>query len=407
MLRLRPFRRATGLIGVLLLLVAAFLYGKFQGGFVPWFLFYTLLTVAVYELFVYLFALKGVTVTREMTYARLHAGGELDVQLTFTRRFAFPLPWVYVKDILPEALKRSQHRAATVLFPWFKKTFTFTYVCDDLPRGRHEWHAVQLQVGDLFGFLQRQQTVAVKSEILVYPKTCEIPVWQTVNEQAAGAAIAYNRLSEDMTTVVGIRDYVNGDRLGRIHWKATARGGRLKTKEFALQQANDIVFFLDRREHAYDVERFERAVSLVASLARYAVKRRFSVGLISYGKQPFALLPQHSGGDLMQLYEHLAEVAADCPFTADRVMLQEAKRLPYGATVVFVTSQLGASTVRALSELRARRLNVTLFWVRTRRQLADSEQSRLKTVALLKVSVTFVDDDRFAEIVRGGGRSSA
>src|SRR5690606_27126810 len=118
--------------------------------------------------------------------------------------------------------------------------------CASLQRGRHKWQQMTVQSGDIFGFIQREKHVNEIDEILVYPKVRDIFVWHTLKERNTRASYALNQVAEDMTSVVGVRDYVYGDRLNQIHWKATAKGMGLKTKEFEFQTAHDFMFFLDR-----------------------------------------------------------------------------------------------------------------------------------------------------------------
>ena len=70
-----PMKRdLRGLYLLLVLLAASFAFGKFQGGFVPWFLFYVTLSLTLYVAAVALGALRKVEVARELSSKRLTAG---------------------------------------------------------------------------------------------------------------------------------------------------------------------------------------------------------------------------------------------------------------------------------------------------------------------------------------------
>lgn len=404
------FPRTVGLFGVLLLLMAAFVFGKVQGGFVPWFLFYAFLTIALYEVIVFICVLRGVEVERELSHVRLNAGAMLEVRVKLRRPPYFPVPWMWVEDHVPVTLNAPSQAGAKLLFPWFKREMTYSYECDQLQRGRHKWQRITIQSGDIFGFIQREKYVDVIDEVLVYPKVREIPKWHTLNERNPGASYALNRVSEDRTSVIGVRDYMHGDRLSQIHWKATAKGMGLKTKEFELQTSNDFMFFLDRRTLHYGMERhplFERAVSLTASLSRYALNRRFTAGLVSYGKDRYVLPPARHPDTLITIYEHLAEVRADSPFPFHKTLLREAVYVPNGTTVVCVTPQVDADVAGAVSQLHERRIKVEVFWLSPTQDDSRIELSRLRSLEQLGIPVRRVYDDRFEAIVRGGGVTSA
>lgn len=279
-----------------------------------------------------------------------------------------------------------------------------SYTCVDLPRGHHVWRGITVQSGDLFGFVQREKEFVLHSEVLVYPKVREIAVWQTVNERNTGATYTLNQVSEDVTSVIGVRDYVHGDRLNRMHWKATAKGTGLKTKEFALQTSNDMMFFLDRRQSVDGSSNevlFERAVSLVASLSRYAVSRRFPVGLVSYGKTRYVLGPNRHPDSLLHIYEHLAEVKADSTVPFGQTILREVDYLPHGTIVICVTARPDKEVRDAIAQLRIRRIKVELFWLTASPRLSEEQVAWSRSLSQLHVPYKLVHHDRFEEIVRG------
>ena len=177
--------------------------------------------------------------------------------------------------------------AETLLFPSFSREGRHQYIIRYLPRGRHRFSQLELESGDLFGLVRMCDVVPIEDEVLVYPRVRSVHTWQTVNERNIGSSFAITRSDEEITSVVGVRDYTSGDRLNRIDWKATARGQGLKVKEFEHHVTNDLMLVLDQRQVAFDQEeesdRFERAVSLAASLAYYAIERRFTIGLVSCG----------------------------------------------------------------------------------------------------------------------------
>ena len=67
------------LIFFLTLLIVTFLYGKLQGGFVSWFLFYTTLALSIYIWMVAKFSLQNLRITRTLSKDRLTSGDHLEV----------------------------------------------------------------------------------------------------------------------------------------------------------------------------------------------------------------------------------------------------------------------------------------------------------------------------------------
>src|SRR5690606_10053746 len=93
------------------------------------------------------------------------------------------------------------------------------------------------------------------------------------------------------TQINGIRDYVYGDRLSRIHWNATARTGKWKSKEFERESLPKMVVILDGNRSSYHSdEQFELGVSAAASVLKFGTMNALSQGLIITDEN-FELVP--------------------------------------------------------------------------------------------------------------------
>lgn len=388
-----------GLYLLLVLLAASFAFGKFQGGFVPWFLFYVTLSLTLYVGAVALGALRKVVVARELSPKRLTAGETLHVTIRYRVLSHFPLSWLYFREKSDLKHPRQGH----LVFGW-RNAGEINYSLSRIPRGRHLFEGIEVTAGDLFGFVKKRLSATDREEVLVYPRVRPIRLWRTANDRNAGHSFSMNRISENVTSVVGVRDYVPGDRLHRIHWKATARGQGLKVKEFEHRTTNDFLFVLDRRGWSYEKERelFERAVSLTASLIAYAIDRRFSAGLISCGTKRTAFPLGRSQDHLLRLFEHLATVEADGKEPLSQTVLRESVYLPAGATLVIVTPLLDDPLVEAVSQLAYRKIKVELFWLLHPEERRRKEQRWPDTLTSLGVNITRIADDRFDQALRGG-----
>ena len=96
-----------------------------------------------------------------------------------------------------------------------------------------------------------------------------------------------------------LRDYVPGDPLGRVDWKATARLRRLISRELEQDQHLDIVLALDAgrgsRVRAGPLDRLGVYANLAARLAESATANDDRVGLLVYSEQPLAVLAPARG----------------------------------------------------------------------------------------------------------------
>jgi hypothetical protein len=95
---------------------------------------------------------------------------------------------------------------------------------------------------------------------------------------------------------VGVRDYRPADSFRHVHWKASARRQNLQVRVFEPTTAYTMILVLNVATFTWHwegtrPELMERAVCATASIANYAVERRWLVGLAANGAMPNADQP--------------------------------------------------------------------------------------------------------------------
>jgi uncharacterized protein (DUF58 family) len=181
------------------------------------------------------------------------------------------------------------------------------------------------------------------------------------SREPLGEIRAARVLLADPSRVVGVRDYRTDDPFRSIHWKATARQGKLQVRVPEPTTALRLGIFvnLDTFDHYWeglDLELSERAIVAAASLARWADRARYAVGvyangLIAGSDQALRVPPGRGVGQLPRILEGLAKVSPFSTVPFARVVAAEAPRFPYGATFAIVTSRMPDALAGVLLQL--------------------------------------------------------
>jgi uncharacterized protein (DUF58 family) len=113
-----------------------------------------------------------------------------------------------------------------------------------------------------------------------------------------------------------LRDYVSGDALSRIDWKATARHGSLISREYSEAQHLEILLVIDAgrssRVRAGDLDRLGLYANVAARLAEHAVAAEDRVGLLVYAERTLAAcMPDHGVRAVTRLRHALATLRTD------------------------------------------------------------------------------------------------
>jgi uncharacterized protein (DUF58 family) len=152
-----------------------------------------------------------------------------------------------------------------------------------------------------------------------------------------------------------LRDYVPGDPLTRIDWKASARARTLISREFSEDQHLDIVVAIDAgrlsRVRAGSLDRFGVYANLAARLAQVITHNDDRIGLVVYADRPLAsCAPARGLPAVMQLrrtLEQLSVRAAESDPTAAAVSIRHLLR--HRGLVVLLTDLDDANVARLLA----------------------------------------------------------
>ncbi|MDR1728877.1 MAG: DUF58 domain-containing protein [Acidobacteriota bacterium] len=140
-----------------------------------------------------------------------------------------------------------------------------------------------------------------------------------------------------------LREYQDGDEFRNICWRASARRGKLITRQFQLERSQPVWLVVDAgrlmRAKIDGLSKLDYATGAALSLAEVALASGDRVGLMSYGRSVRSrILPGRGGAHLRAILEHLAtaaeEAAESNPLQAASVLLATQSRR---SLVVWVT----------------------------------------------------------------------
>ena len=179
----------------------------------------------------------------------------------------------------------------------------------------------------------------------------------------AGSEVA--RTKGDGVEYADLRDFVPGDRVRAINWRASARRQGLVVNERHPERNTDVVLFLDsfadvRRDESSVLE---EAVRAAASLATRYLERRDRVGLVGFGGVLRWLQPGLGTTQRYRLIETMIETGVEPTYTWRDVNLLPARILPPASLVVGLSPLVDQRFVAALEDLRGRRFDVAVVEV--------------------------------------------
>lgn len=366
---------------------AALLYLLFQGGKTALMLFMILNVLLLYLVLGRWSGISHVSGNRSyrQTGSSAHieqsltAGSTLDVQLTVKVPGVYPIPYVLIRDRL------IRHNGQLINFeasfvPSFKRSGEVSYQTPPLQRGEYRFGTTECISHDIFGLFEHSGSFGSETVFSVLPQIVPLRQWHSVQSGFRGPyshAVA-PRAAKETTQINGVREYLYGDRLSRIHWNATAKTGDWKSKAFERESLPRTLLILDRYAADFPepaAERFELAVSTAASLIDSGVKGDTAIGLMSSGKKLTILPPKAGVEQRGTLLKHLTFVDADAEQGLYKTLLAADSRLEPGSFAVIISGTSGKEAIRAMEWLSRKGLTPCLMHIGGVRRL--EEQSRL------------------------------
>jgi uncharacterized protein (DUF58 family) len=306
------------------------------------------------------------------------AGQMLEEEFRLTNLSAVPKLWVEIRDqsTLPG------HYASRVLGllggaqwrGWRTRTRCVL-------RGRYHLGPVEVRSGDPLGIYQMKRKINITNTLLVYPATYELRAFPLPASQLPDGDALRRRTHYVTTNAAGVRDYVMGDSINRIHWPTSARRQRLMVKEFELDPISDVWLALDLQQVAHygsakldpadsteptlalPPSTEEYAVSIAASCARYFLQQDRVLGMLAHGVHRHVLAAERGERQFTKIMETLSVVKADGVLPFGKVLATETLTLSRGITVVAISPSLNTEWAAAIQGMARGGLRVIAILV--------------------------------------------
>ncbi len=169
-------------------------------------------------------------------------------------------------------------------------------------RGRYRLDGIKLLTKFPFGLFLKAANLPLQDELVVYPEIRPLPESLVHDLTALGHAQSIPRRGPGVA-LYNLRGYQAGDESRAIHWKTSARQARLMVKETEAEDQRHVTLALPTAVPETESARFEKAVTLTASLIAFFHEQGYAISLILGA----IMLPHDSGqAHLHRLFHALA-----------------------------------------------------------------------------------------------------
>ncbi|HXF56692.1 MAG TPA: DUF58 domain-containing protein [Actinomycetota bacterium] len=288
------------------------------------------------------------TVRRHLSSARVFAGQRVTVTLTVANRGPGTAPFLLLEDTLPPSLGKAARLVTSGIPPRREQVLSYTLACRT--RGRYEVGPLTISLTDPFGLARVRMQWGQPSTLVVYPAVERVEAAALTAPGAGNGESRARQLFRSAAEFYALREYVVGDDLRRIHWRSTARMGRLMIRQDEATRRSGATVFLDTRQSALGglgSASFERAVSAAASVGLALLRAGFAVHLGTVDMPPDPTTED-------RLLETLAAITPSRERAITRALTALRGVAAGESTLVLVTGPPSGPELSALSRAGAR-----------------------------------------------------
>jgi uncharacterized protein (DUF58 family) len=251
--------------------------------------------------------------------SRFAVGAETEVRIEIANHTPRDISLI-IKDEYPPQMKLSGAREARVDVD-AQTTATMLYGLTPPKRGRFEFGLIAVRYLSNWRLVWTQTRVGKPDAVKVYPNMRRA---REAELRALGARsfVAARRKSQwrgEGREFESLRDYVRGDEMRHISWTATARRGKLVTRQYQMERDQTILIALDAgRLMTARIEgetKLDSAVHAALALMSAAARAGDNAGLLVFGRRIQTYLPPKRGA------EHL-DAALEALYSVEPEMIE-------------------------------------------------------------------------------------
>ena len=286
--------------------------------------------------------MPNVKIRRETTSDNIFENGDMSVKFIVKNK-GLGIGFVEIYDQLPPQARITKGSNYTLLYmrPWQEVSFEYSL---KLPlRGHYHLGPVKMRVKDAFDLFYNERIEESIHSFSVFPEI-EILEEQVITSRAPkllSGAMPLNVIGTG-TEFYSLREFVPGDSLRSVNWKALAKKGKMMVNETVREDVMDVILLLDAREVSAvgggkDTP-LEMSCRAAATYAKQLLDERNNVALMIYGESVEKIDLDRGEHHLFKILTALSSATPKGNLKLEIVMKDMLPYIPSGSPIILFSS---------------------------------------------------------------------
>lgn len=249
-------------------------------------LFFIVIGLVVID-FILLFKQKGISALRILP-EKLSNGDDNPIEITIQNDYNFTTDLQLI-DEMPFQYQKRDFEINTQLNKYNKKKITYTL--KPLERGEYYFGSLNIYVNSPIAFVTRRYEFAKDAMVPNYPSFLQLRKYMLLafsNKLFEYGLKKIRRIGHTME-FEQIKDYVNGDDIRNINWKATAKRSQLMVNQFQDERSQPIYSVIDKgraMKMPFDgLSLLDYAINATLVISNVALKKQDKAGMFTFSRK--------------------------------------------------------------------------------------------------------------------------
>ncbi len=321
---------------------------------------------------------RSLRLTRNPDFWRASVGDIFKEQYEILNTSGLPGLWVelYNEMSLPTA---TGSRLLTRVRSWEKQSYVArTWLTR---RGGFPIGPTRLTISDPMGLFRVERHFPAERSLVILPMIFDIASFLSPPGLVPGGQVIRRKAMDITPHAAGVREYLPGDPMKRIHWATTARRGQLMVKEFEQDPQAEVWLFLDAQQKVQVEQSFETpamplesllfsrkpklslapstleyGISIAASLAHYFLDQRRAVGFVTEDRAYTMVSAERGERQESKILETLAFVEGKGDLSISALVGAQARQLSQGSSIILITPTTSLDLLVVADDIQRRNL---------------------------------------------------
>lgn len=376
-----------GRVFVLLILVVGGVGSVVNGATYYIRMFYLGVLIIVLAWLLTVLSLRGIKIERRARSLRAAVGDIFEEHYEIINTSRIPKLWL---EVVNESNIPYSTGSRIISFLRGRQKRSYTARTWLTSRGGFALGPTTLSSGDPFGLFRISKQFPASSPLIVLPMLVNVTEFLSPPGLLPGGKAIRRKSIDNTPHAAGVREYVPGDAVKRIHWPTSIRRNQLMVKEFEQDPQAEVWLFLDthkmvhmakpkesqeeppvddlfllkRRKIKLHPSTLEYSITITASLAHYFLGQRRSVGFVAASGRTYKIIPaERSERQEAKILEELAFLQAESTFTLPMLAAAQMGQLPQGSSAILITPTTSPELLLAVDSLQRRSLRPVVVLV--------------------------------------------